>query len=296
MMRIITISIIILFYQALQSQVLNNGFETLNSQGKAVNWISKAYFSSVILDSSELKQDSILRDRKNYAVTQDMVYSGKYALELRNDFNVTKNLSQPGQVFASSDSLDFVFANRMVQISQRPVGLNFQGMYLPKDGDTATVILTVYNANSEVIGEGILEIGKTYSKFNKFNLLVDYTSSEEAAFYSLQISCAKEGNRNSVGTVLYVDEIELLNETAIEQAQESSFKVFPNPSSGSFKLEAKQNVKVSQVQYVDMGGKTIEVKPTSDGVYWTDNLDDGIYIVMVRSNNFVGKYKLVVRR
>ena len=85
MIRILTLLIISLFYQALKAQIVNGDFEATGSKIGTRFWAGKTYSFQVILDSSGKSiTDSVVFDKTNYAITNTKVHSGNWALELRN--------------------------------------------------------------------------------------------------------------------------------------------------------------------------------------------------------------------
>ncbi len=299
MIRIFTLLIISLFYQALKAQIVNGDFEAAGTTMGTRFWAGKTYSFKVILDSSGKSIiDSVVFDKTNYAITNTKVHSGNWALELRNGYNFSQSQLLPGQVFASNDTSGYAgFQNTLVPVTATPDALQFYCSYLPKQADTGLAIIKVYDASMNEIGFGQYRIERGIPAWEQITVPIDYSSLADAAFVQLSFASSTGGNKVSLGTVLFVDDIELLNFTSMDVNQLlNPVDIYPNPSSGAVKLNVRKNVRVSEVFLVNMGGQVLPVKSSSEGVYWTDNLDDGIYVVVLKGNNLFTKYKLIVKR
>lgn len=299
MIRLFLLVIISLFYQALQAQVQNGGFELTQSNSRAAFWAGKTYSFQVILDSSgNMKGDSVVFDKTNYAISKTKVHSGEWSLELRNGYNFSKSQSLPGQAFASNDTSGYVdFQNTLVPVSSTPDAMRFYCSYIPENSDTGLAVIKVFDALMNEIGSGIYRIEKGILDWELIVVPIEYSSTAEAAFVQLSFASSTGGERESLGTVLFIDDVELVNFSSMDVDYSlNPINVFPNPSTGNIKLAVQKNVKVSEVFLVNMNGQVITVQSSSEGVYWSNNLDDGIYIVVAKGNNLFYRYKLVVRR
>ena len=299
MIRLFLLFIISLFYQALHAQILNGGFEITQSNSRAAFWAGKTYSFQVVLDSSgHTKSDSVVFDKTNYAISRTKVHSGEWSLELRNGYNFTKSQSLPGQAFASVDTSGYVdFQNTMVPVSSTPDAMRFYCSFLPKNSDTGLAVIKVYDALMNEIGSGIYRIETAILDWEQITVPIEYGSTAEAAYVQLSFTSSTGGERVTLGTVMFVDDVELVNFTSMDVDYSlNPINVFPNPSTGNIKLAVQKNVKVSEVFLVNMAGQVITVQSSSEGVYWSNNLDDGIYIVVAKGNNLFYRYKLVVRR
>lgn len=299
MVRLFTLLIISLFYQALKAQIINGDFESSGTTIGARFWAGKTYSLQVVLDSSgKVVSDSVVFDKTNYAISNTKVHSGNWALELRNGYNFSKSQLLPGQVFASNDTSGYVsFQNTLVPVTSTPDALQFYCSYLPKLSDTGWAMIKVYDASMNEIGIGRYRVERGIPDWEQITVPIEYNSLADAAFVQLSFSSSTGGNRMGLGTVMFIDDVELLNFTSMDVNQLlNPIDIYPNPSSGAVKLNVRKNVRVSEVFLVNMGGQVLPLKSSSEGVYWTDNLDDGIYIVVLKGNNLFAKYKLIVKR
>ena len=299
MIRIFTFLLISLFHQALQAQIVNGGFETIKSSKRALFWAGKTYSFQVVIDSNGVSHaDSVVFNKVNYSFTDTKVHSGQWALELRNGYNFTKGVSLPGVAFASADTSEyFTFTNTYIPVTSNPDALKFFCSFIPQNNDTGFATIRVFDAMMNEIGSGTYAIDKALLTYQEIIVPVDYITQADAAYVQVQFSSAQEGGNVSLGTVMYVDDVSVVNLTAMTNDWLlNPINVYPNPSSGNVKLTVKNSVKVSEVFLVDMGGQVIPVKSGSEGVYWTDNLNDGIYIVVAKGTSLFYKYKLVVKR
>jgi len=299
MIRIFTFILISLFYQASQAQITNGGFETVNSSKRTLFWAGKTYSFQVVLDSNgNSRADSVVFDKANYSFTSANVRSGSRALELRNGYNFTKGMSLPAVAFASADTSEYVnFTNSYIPVTSNPGALKFFCSFKPQNNDTGFAIIRVFDDMMNEIGSGAYAIDKAILTYQEISVPIDYTSQADAAYIQVQFSSGQEGANVSLGTVMYIDDVSVVNVTAMtNDLLLNPIDVYPNPSSGNVKLTVKKSVRVSEVFLVNMGGHVIPVKTSAEGVFWTDNLDDGIYIVVAKGTNLFYKFKLVVKR
>lgn len=287
-----------LFSSESMAQLLNGGFENLNSNGTAQFWTAKTYSFNVQIDSNgQTISDSVVFDKTNYAIT-NTPFTGNFALELRNGFNFTTNKALPGIAFSSSDSNNYGgFGSRMIEVNSTPDYLSFYGNFKSVGNDTAYALIKVFNSSLDEIGSGMLLITSTSNNFAQFNVPVNYLSTDDAAFVSIEFGTAQPEASAHLGSVFKIDDVQLTYSTEMDMVGSGELiTFFSNPASSSFRVNTKKVPMGKGLILVDMSGKAVHIFADTEGVYLVDNFREGIYVVIVPglSTNF--RYKLVVRR
>ena len=80
-------------------------------------------------------------------------------------------------------------------------------------------------------------------------------------------------------------------------ANNNSFSVYPNPSKGSFNIQAKRNLGDVAVNIFDINGRSIftkDVTLTGTVNIDLDNLQAGLYILRVEGDNFTESRKIII--
>lgn len=290
-------ALLCLFSSESVAQLLNGGFENLDNKGVPKYWTMKSYSHFVLMDSNGFNlYDSVVFDKTNY--TSNNAFSGFNALELRNAYNFTKQIGMPGVAFASPDSSRIKgVGNQMIAIADQPLSLTFYGAFNQVGGDVAYARIKVYDSDLKEIGDGECLLDISFETYTLFDVPVNYTSSAQAAFVSIEFGTAKDGAGAHLGSVLRIDEVNLSYATSMDTPESGDLiTFFPNPASTSFAVNTKKVPMGKGLVLVDMTGKAIHIFASSEGVYLVDNLREGVYVVIVPGTNSNFKYKLVVKR
>jgi hypothetical protein len=69
------------------------------------------------------------------------------------------------------------------------------------------------------------------------------------------------------------------------------FAIFPNPSNGEFTLTGISSIE--RIELIDQQGKTVELKEISFGNYSIEHLENGIYMLLITSNERKFQSKII---
>lgn len=82
----------------------------------------------------------------------------------------------------------------------------------------------------------------------------------------------------------------------VNELQKSSFKLYPNPTSGNFNVKVSNTQSISTIKIINTGGQVIKVINTKDQLINIDLKDEpkGLYLIEIISENSVSIHKLVI--
>lgn len=285
---------------ALYAQIVNGGFESLNSQNIANYWSGRVYLLDFYLDSTgHSHTDSIVRDKANYQINTSNPYSGKNALELRNAYNYTKKKLMPGIVFAATDTFGYTgFGGEVIPVSGTPESLGFQYMFNKAGNDTAYVQVIVYDASMNVLGMGEANIATQVSVYTQGNVAINYTSQDQPAYAQVMFTTSKTGYNGTIGTVLLLDDVQMnykVDINPVKAAGNNNMLVYPNPSNGEFYVTFKKPEMVNSVTLTDVTGRVMQFVDPVNIPLKVNVQGEGLFVVVVQTNNNTYKYKIVVR-
>ncbi len=273
----------LIFAKAANAQIPNAGFEQLDSLGVPKNWASTDAISIGI-------NDSIIIDGFTIGKTSQ-AYTGLYALELRNSFNVTQNVPFfYGKVNCIlPDSTVYQTFTKNIPINYKPYALNFyyrvtQNPY----GDSTKCNVQVYNATGDIIGEGNLALWNITNNYNAQDIKIIYfTNTPEYLNDSIpvntRISFKNVANLNVTGGIGYRFQLDDLSFSAaplsnIKLINVQNIKAYPNPVKRILYIDAPQdkgavnfiNTKGQIVAQTNLqnGRATINVANFASGVYY----------------------------
>ena len=286
---------------ALQAQIVNGGFESLNSQNIANYWSGKIYLLDFYVDSSgHFRGDSVIYDKANYQINTSNPYAGNNALELRNAYNYTRKELMPGLVFASTDTVGYTgFGGEVIPVSGTPESLSFRYIFSKMGNDVAYAQVIVYDEAMNVVGKGELNIAGPAASYTAGQIDITYTSQEQPTYAQVMFSTAKPGADGTLGTVLLIDEVQMyykVDINAVRSASYNNIQVYPNPSNGEFYVTFKKPEMVNSVTLTDVTGKVMQyIDPVN--IPGKVNVEgQGLFIMVVQTNNNTYKYRIVVRR
>jgi hypothetical protein len=197
-------------------------------------------------------------------------------------------VSLPGVAFASADTNEyFTFTNTYIPVTSNPDALKFFCSFMPQNNDTGFATIRVFDDMMNEIGSGTYIIDKALLTYQEISVPVDYTSQADAAYIQVQFSSAQEGSKVSLGTVMYIDDVSVVNLTAMTNDWLlNPIDVYPNPSSDIIHIQMPVTSTLKKVIiYNSLGQKIIEnssldfsINSLSTGVHYIDiQTTEGIY-------------------
>ena len=261
-----------------QAQVLNPGFESLNSDGSIQHWGIMHVFSVWFDSTGVAHSDSIVIDQ-SFCQTSVDAHSGNRAVEMRNAYNYTANEGIAGGAFISSDT-SFSTYSSFVPIVDRPTNMSFYYKYFPVNQDTASAFIEVLDINGVTIGTGMVKISALTSGYTYLGVPIAYISTDSAAFISIQFLASSRNKLAQFGTRFLVDDISLTSPLAVSNSQLiHSIKFSPNPVQTHLNIQS--NEQIQSVTIFNQLGQIAKQQNTNCERVDCSQVSNGNYIVEV---------------
>jgi hypothetical protein len=217
-------------------------------------------------------------------------FRGNYAMRIQNV--LADGFLQPG--FCSTlrqgvpDSMAFNPAPAFPVI-KKPDTLYMYYKFLPQKGDSASVVVALFNTGKPV-GFAMMNIGGTHSAYTPLKIPIKYPGggTPDSAFIGLA-SFSLNGQGNAKGTSTFmVDNLsfdKLLN-AGIDEAELATpgINIFPNPTRDMLNIIQDNNTRILNLEIVDITGKLVKSYSTAESTINIQNLDPGMYFLRVTTN------------
>ncbi len=231
-------------------------------------------------------------------------HSGTYAAKLESKDGQFADLSGvlcSGPILDANGQPDF--SHMKIPFSKRPSALRFFYKTTLNLPDTAVLgyFLTKWNTTTQqidTIGMAQAELFGTFSTYQLAVVNFKYFSNAtpDSAFFIASSSI--DGFNPTVGSTLYLDDIDLLyyaagvNETATNL---NHVTVWPNPTNATIHVSA--NEKILNLSIFDMEGKLVYSAKHNDTQYQADlsNLKEGLYILQTEHVSSINRTKILVK-
>lgn len=256
------------------AQLMNTGFEDLNSDGSIQYW-GFTRLQVILIDSNGVAHyDSIVIDQKYCQSTTD-AHSGNRAMEIRNAYNYTMNQGISGGALSSSDTMQSPYTS-FVPIVSRPQTLSFYYKYFPVGNDTAYAYIQVLDNNTNEIGYAEQWIPSAASSYTLMNVPINYSSSDSAAIVFIQFKASYNDSSAHFGTRFLIDDLSLQTPNSTEDISTlNDVSIFPNPVSDMLSIRAACQIKsvtirslTSQQIYAHQGAiNSIDCSKFANGIY-----------------------------
>lgn len=277
---------------SLKAQIPNNGFENWTTVGTGEN--PNGWTSCNLLSGT------------SYPVTKSVdhypISVGNYSARIESNLAAI-SMSQCGQGFLKTAKYlgDW---GPVFPITGHPN--NFCGYYkfLPQNNDTMMITLFLFN-NGSLVATAILTGTNTTSNWTSFNIpITSYAVADSAeisfsSFYGNygQFPYGPWGN-----SVMYVDNISFDNliTSVFDQTKNAlSFKLYPNPGTDLISVRIDNTTETEKtVDIYNITGELIcsEALQKNKHQISTERLNNGVYIVEVKSKDWSEKQKLVIQK
>jgi len=183
---------------------------------------------------------------------------------------------------------------------------SFCGYYkfLPQNNDTMMITLYLFQGGS-VVASALLTSTSQASDWTSFNIPISsYTTADSAeigfsAYFGEygQYPAGPWGN-----SVMYIDNIsfdDLITSTLEQTVKNTLFKLYPNPASDevSLNIDNTNNTNLTLNIY-NVTGKLINSETLQQNQQQIDigNLNNGIYLIEIKSKKWTEKQKLIIQR
>lgn len=217
------------------------------------------------------------------------------------DLNSIISALSSGTINFDNNTLLSVFSNG-IALTERPTSVNGFYSWSPVDQVNENFLLGVYvisnqSGTREVIGMGgysnIAPMKATYTPFQAQIIYQDEQSvPTELIFISLVTN--SDSNATSFGHLL-LDDVSITTQVGLENATPVAKKlpiIYPNPTSGDFKLNVNSDVEVSV--YNQLGQVIIPAREYSPNKTLSVK-EKGIYFVRIKDSKGYKTQKLVVK-
>jgi hypothetical protein len=281
-------------FNTANAQIPNANFEVLDTAGNISNWITTGIFSIGI-------NDSILFDGPLVSKSTD-AYSGLYAMELRNAFNVTQQIPYiNGPLIATlPDSTLYQGFTTMLPITTVPTNVTFY--YKVKQNpynDSTICTVKIFNENQYEIGYGFFDFGAVSNQYTKATVNLTYLLSIPSTegtliptFMSIQYDTKFNlTNPAHVGKRVLIDEVRVNANSNIANGLnlKSQILIFPNPTNGEIYLRNIDLQLINSISIINTLGSTIksitEPEIVTNKSINTSILPTGIYFIQINENS-----------
>ncbi len=272
-----------------KAQIPNNGFEdwaTIGSYEDPTGW---ATMNAVCAGPFY----SCTKSTDHYPVSV-----GNYSIRLENNTSLTQTTG--GYGMAITNAFDYPFKPAF-PIVGNPTSLCGYYQYNSLNNDSMFIRI-VFFENSIMLGYNTFITGITTSTWTSFNLPLTYPSADSAtlyfsAFYPSGPTDGPKGN-----SVLYVDNLSfdnLIGSVSEQTSENTTFSLSPNPASNivTLNIDNRNNADLTLNIYNVIGElvRSDLLKQNQQKINIGD-LNNGIYIVEIKSNEWTAKQKLIIQR
>lgn len=264
------------------AQIPNAGFESLNPDSTMQYWFNNLAISIGL-------NDSIITDGPMQGYTTQS-YSGNYALELRNSYNVTQSSPYQGNVTSYSDSSIAGFS-QWFSITNKPTALNFYYHFVQNPfNDTTYCRVRILNSSFDEIGLGETYLYTATNSYQSMGIPVSYYSGltdSVPAYASIQFKNIPSPGPH-VGQRIRFDELSFNTSplTLSNQDKNLPLSIAPNPVEGTLWISGI--VHSTAYTITDVQGKVVANGNVNAQGISVGHLPSGVY--QVQCGNQVGRF------
>ncbi len=290
-MRKNTIILIVLIAAAISTnaQIPNSGFEDWNTMGSYMEpqgWATTNPYSAGPF----------------YAVTRSTDHYpsnvGNYSVRIENDTSLLPNY--PGYGIIMPDTLDE--PQPVFPITGHPTSFTGYYKYAPLNGDTMSLSLGLY-LNGSSVAWAQLSVSVSVSNWTSFNIPISGYATADSAHIILSTyrpgplpTDIPRGN-----SVLYIDNLNfdsLITYASAPISKNTSFNLFPNPASDIVTLDVDNtNNEELALNFYNIMGELVksEILKQNQREINIGGLDNGIYMLIIRSKSTIENKKLIIQ-
>lgn len=282
------------------AQLINGGFETLNSEGLPIHWQGNRVIHDLWVDENGVfHTDSLEFDgAANYLLNTTTPHSGAYAIELHNGYNHTTGDAIIGSWSAAEDTVAYAgFPILTIPSEGRPEALTFFGTVTLAGPDEVVAEIIVLDPDGFEIGHGNLLIGTATVGYQAFQVPVVYGTTDPAAFMQVRFATAETGASATLGTRFLIDDVSVtMQATSINAlADDGLVRLFPNPADQQLSVATADGTPVLAMDVTDAAGRHQRMMPRANGTVDCSALAPGVYVLQVRTTQGTARQRLVVR-
>lgn len=317
---ILSFFIMLMNLQIANAQLINPGFETWtndilaptamnpNSGNATTGWQDYNFLNSSFAGSSPI---SVTR-------CSDTVHSGSYSARIQTkvytptSWNIYKNWGIPFIGHVYSDTLGILFNGNSdattvtyapgIPMTQKITEFKFYYQYNPFGNDTAECRVSLVK-NRVMIAGGRFKtnVATGASGWQQATCTFTYISALTPDTLWVLYSASSLDKTPKPGSILWIDDASVTLPTGINEtiADDNSFTIFPNPSSGIFSVQQTNPTREEQVLevYNLLGEKTATFSNHNHSKFDIDvsHLSKGIYFVKLYTGKKVLSQKIMIQ-
>ena len=284
------------------AQIPNNGFENWTTVGNSTE--PTGWHSIYSLMDSSGTYCPVTKSTDHYPAT-----IGNFSARIANDTARWNSANPPGNMlgwgFITSTKAD---DKPLFPVTGHPKSLCGYYKFLPQNGDTMNIDFHFYKNGAEIT-MGNFQSNVTASSWTPFKVFVTdtlYNSVDSARVGFGSCNEPKNGHGGPRGnSALYIDNLSFDNlitsSSSVEKlfSKNMLFDLYPNPATDfvSFNIDNTNNADLTLTVYNVMGkivkSETLQQNQKQINV---KDLSRGIYFVEIKSKDWTGKQKLIIRR
>ena len=270
------------------AQIPNSGFENWTTVG---NYQDPTFWGSTNTYSTGPFY-AVTKSTDHYPVTV-----GDYSVRIENNTALSPNYSGRGYLSTGHPPPGPNFPT-----TGHPTSLTGYYKFAPLNADTMLIQIQLYK-NGAPVSYGEFSTPDTTSSWTSFNiplsnyLEADYGSIFIAAYYATDFNSLPRGN-----SVLYVDNLNfdnLINSISEQTSESTAFSLYPNPASDIVKLNINEvdNEELSLTIY-NIAGTLVKSETLKQNQQEINigNLNNGIYLVTIKTKNLTENQRLIIQR
>jgi len=222
---------------------------------------------------------------------------GNYSIRFENNTTITPSVAGCGIAMTNTALGQY---KPMFPIQGHPNSFCGYYKFTPQNGDTMKIAIGLFK-NGSVVSSAILTNTATVSNWTPFNLPFDTYTDADSGYIHISSYNAEGPLALPMGnSVLYVDNLSFDN--LITSANEgpainAGSNIFPNPASDNIIIENNETTDVL-VEIYNIVGALEKIVPLKQGQknINTDDLTNGIYMVVIKSDGLTERQKLIIQK
>ena len=296
-MKKFTIILTVLFAMIIKAnaQIPNNGFEQWNNVG------------------SYMEPQGFLTPNSNaggpfYPVTRSTdhypAFIGNYSIRIENNTSLLPGIEGFGVVLQNRSNVINNGPMPSFPIIGHPTSLTGYYKYAPLNGDTMRILILLYYNGTQVSGNEFISTD-SIANWTSFNIpFPSYASADSGSILLASYNAngyppqfIPHGN-----SVLYIDNLnfnDLINSVTEQAVKNNLFNLYPNPAFDIVTLNIDHtNNSDMTLNVYNLIGESVRSEKLNQ-VQQKINLGDlnnGIYMVEIKTNEWVEKQKLIIQR
>jgi hypothetical protein len=256
-----TLAFCFLSFTGFAQQIMNAGFEDLDTTGMIRNWTNTTLIP-ISIDSAG-NSDSLVFDQAFYFSTTD-AHAGQFAMEMRNAYNFTTGIGYAGSAQASTNDTQYAFFEIFLPTMGATIAdFSFYCKYFPVGTESAMASMNVLDSSGSLMGNATAVINGTMANYGYISAPVNYTAPGPTAFMTISFRTCLPTDNPVLGTRFLVDDlsfaISITGVQEISNAKQPTMSCFPTVVSDNLNLSFNdlRGNEAMQIQILDASGRIV---------------------------------------